>query len=61
MGSRYLSPKEVLEYRDWAFGDFFEGNERYFDLIRNKFGEQYVENIQKMIKKRLRRKLLENT
>lgn len=61
MGSRYLSPKEVLEYRDWAFGDFFDGNEKYFDLIRNKYGEQYVESIRKMIKKRLRRKLLENT
>lgn len=60
MGSKYLSPKEVLEFRDWAFNDFFTGNDAYFDLIRSKFGQQYVDSIQAMTQNKLRRKLLEN-
>lgn len=59
MGSKYLSPKEILEFRDWAFNDFFDGNDAYFDLIRSKFGKKYVEEIRKMTKNKLRRKLLE--
>lgn len=57
-GSKCLSPKEVLEFRDWAFVDFFKDNSEYFDLIETKFGSQYVESIRAMTNKRLRRKLL---
>lgn len=59
MGSKYLSPKEVLAYRDNAFCDFFKNNEKYYNLIRDKFGAQYVEKIESMMQKKLRRKLLE--
>lgn len=58
-GGKYLTPKEVLAFRDKAFNDFFEGNEKYFNLIRVKFGERYVESIKAMTKKKLKRKLLE--
>ena len=58
MGSKYLSPKEVLKYRDWAFNEFFRDNDKYFNLIRDKFGEQYVNIIKNMNQTKLRRKLL---
>ena len=58
MGSKYLSPAEVLQFRDHAFNAFFENNDRYYDLIREKFGQQYVDSIQNMLKTHLRRELL---
>lgn len=57
-GGKYLTPKEVLAFRDFAFNDFFEGNTRYFDMIGKKFGQQYVDSIKAMTKNRLRRKIL---
>lgn len=57
-GGKYLSPSEVLEYRDYAFNAFFDNNDKYFDLIDKKFGSQYVDEIKNMTKIRLRRKLL---
>ena len=57
-GGKYLTPKEVLEFRDYAFNAFFEGNNRYFDMISQKFGKKYADDIKKMTTKRLRRKLL---
>lgn len=57
-GGKYLSPKEVLAFRDHAFNAFFENNEAYFDLISKKFGQQYVGVIKNMTKNKLRRKLL---
>lgn len=59
-GGKYLTPKDVLAFRDNAFNEFFDGNEKYFNLIHEKFGEQYVQRIKAMTKNRLRRKLLEN-
>lgn len=58
MGSKYLSPQEVLEYRDWAFDEFFRENNEYFDLIRDKFGRYYADSIISMNKTKLKRKLL---
>lgn len=58
MGNEYLTPAEVLRYRDYAFNSFFENNGKYFELIRSKFGEQYVEFIKSMTKDKLKRKLL---
>lgn len=60
-GSKYLSPAQVLEYRDWAFHAFFEDNGRYFENIEQKFGKQAVASIQESTKGRLRRKLLEGS
>lgn len=58
-GSKYLTPAEVLKYRDYAFNAFFENNDRYFSNIEKKFGQQTVEEIKEMTKVKLRRKLLE--
>lgn len=58
-GGVYLSPKEVLAFRDSAFNRFFENNEAFFANIDAKFGNQYSESIKQMSKKKLRRKLLE--
>ena len=59
-GGKYLTPKEILAFRDYAFNAFFEGNDQYFDMIRRKFGQQYADNIREMTKNKLRRKLLED-
>ena len=59
-GGYFLTPREVLAFRDKAFCEFFEGNDRYFELIRTKFGQQYADRIKVMTKRRLRRKLLED-
>ncbi len=58
-GGTYLTPREVLGFRDYAFDAFFRDNDRYFELIRSTFGEQYVEKIKDMTQNKLRRKLLE--
>lgn len=58
-GGKYLTPQEVLAFRDYAFNAFFEDNEVYFDRIRAKFGQRYVDDIKKMTKNKLHRKLLQ--
>lgn len=58
-GTKYLSPTQVLEYRDWAFNAFFEGNSRFFENVQQKFGEGAVLEIKAMVKNKLKRKLLE--
>ncbi len=57
-GGGYLSPEDILRFRDNAFNEFFKNNDRYFGLIRQKFGEQYVNIIKDMTKTKLKRKLL---
>lgn len=57
-GSKYLSPEEVLRYRDWAFNAFFENNDAYFKLVESKFGIAAVERIKNMTQNKLKRKLL---
>ena len=52
-----LEAKEVLAFRDYAFHACFE-NPRYLSMIQNKFGDRAVDNIQRMTKIRLERKLL---
>ena len=59
-GGKYLTPKEVLAFRDYAFSAFFEGNGEYFQMIQQKFGQQYADSIREMTKNKLRRKLLED-
>ena len=56
--TKYLSGKEVLAFRDKAFNDFFENNERYFLMISEKFGDETVKNIRSMLNHKLRRKIL---
>lgn len=58
MATRYLSPKEVLAFRDKAFDEFFNDNDAYFDNIRNKFGEEPVKLVKGMLGHKLKRRLL---
>lgn len=53
-----LASRQVLEFRDFAFNDFFTNNEPYYEMIYNKFGQQAVDAIKDMAKGRLKRKLL---
>jgi len=57
--TKYLSPKEVLKFRDEAFLRYHSRNE-YLDMIVNKFGTETREHIMRMLAVPLRRKLLEN-
>jgi len=52
-----LTSAEVLKFRDYAFHVYFE-NPRFLNMIRSKFGEPAIENINRMTKIKLKRKLL---
>jgi len=54
-----ISAKEVLKFRDYAFNTFFT-NPKYLNMIEDKFGISARRHIEKMIKIKLKRKLLEN-
>lgn len=56
--TKYLTSVEVLRFRDEAYIKYFS-NEKYQKMIREKFGEEVLQEIQKNLTKRLRRKLLE--
>ena len=55
----YLSPTDVLRFRDEAFHRYFT-SARYLNMIETKFGREVVAHIQRMTKVRLKRRLLEN-
>lgn len=57
--TKFLTPKEVLAFRDWAFNAFFTDNPAYFQNIEQRFGVSTVLAIQNLIKSTLKRKLLE--
>jgi radical SAM superfamily enzyme YgiQ (UPF0313 family) len=57
MGTNYLSPREVLAFRDRAFVEYFSRPE-YLEMIRGKFGDRTVEHIKEMLKHKIRRRLL---
>jgi len=57
--TKYISGKDVLEFRDNAFQKYFNNNQ-YLDLVEKKFGLQHRENVKEMTKVKLRRKILEN-
>lgn len=58
--TKYLSPSEVLRFRDDAFLDYFT-NDNYLRSIREKFGNKAVSHINRMTSLNLKRKLLEHT
>jgi len=60
LSTNHLTAKDVLAFRDYAFNAFFENNDEYFQIMREKFGEKTVENIKSMLNKNLKRKLLES-
>ncbi len=52
-----LTPKQVLEFRDYFFDTFFK-NPRYLDMIEKRFGKIARQHIEEMTKIKLKRKLL---
>ncbi len=54
--TKSLSPKQVLEFRDYAFDAYFK-NPRYLDMIEKKFGKITRQHIEEMTKIKLKRKL----
>jgi radical SAM superfamily enzyme YgiQ (UPF0313 family) len=52
--TKYLTAKEVLRFRDSAFQQFFR-NDRYLNMIENKFGSKTLAHIDNMIHKRIGR------
>jgi radical SAM superfamily enzyme YgiQ (UPF0313 family) len=59
MGTRYLTPKEVLKFRDEAFINYY-GRSDYQRMIEKKFDPETKEHIIRMLKIPLKRKLLES-
>jgi anaerobic magnesium-protoporphyrin IX monomethyl ester cyclase len=57
MGTRYLTPERVLEFRDYAFNTYFTGIE-YLNMIEQNFGIETRDYIEKMTKIKMKRKLL---
>ena len=55
--TEFLTPEEVLEYRDQCFTDY-HSFEPFLNKIEKKFGIDAVENIKKMTKIKLKRKIL---
>ena len=55
--TEFLTPEEVLEYRDQCFTDYHL-YEPFLRKIENKFGIDAVENIKTMTKVKLKRKIL---
>lgn len=55
--TRYLSPDEILRFRDAAFHRYF-ANPAYLSMIEEKFGSQVREHLEAMSETRLKRKLL---
>ena len=52
--TRYLSPGEVLRFRDQAFDEYFNSLE-YLKMIEERFGPETVEHIRQMCSVKLRR------
>ena len=58
LDTKYISGKEVLRFRDYAFQTYFS-SEKYLRLVRNKFGEKCYNHMLTQPKVPLRRKILE--
>ena len=57
-GTRYLSPGDVLKFRDEAFIRY-HGRKEYLSMIEEKFGRDTKEHITRMLNTPLKRRLLE--
>ncbi|MFC1461942.1 B12-binding domain-containing radical SAM protein [Verrucomicrobiota bacterium] len=54
--TRFLSPKEVMKFRDEAFNTYFN-NTKYLDMIERKFGTKTRKHIEKMLQLGIERRL----
>jgi len=52
-----LSSAEILKFRDYAWENF-HSDSNYLDLLKNKFGNDAKDNVENMLKIKLKRKLL---
>jgi len=57
--TKYISAREVVEFRDNAFHEYFE-NPKYLNMLEEKFGKNVKEHMQEITKTRLKRKILGN-
>lgn len=57
LGTDYLTPAEVLKFRDEAF-NIYHSSPNFLSKIEKKFGHAAVENIKKMTSIKLKRKIL---
>jgi len=55
--TKYLSASDVLRFRDNAFYEYFSNND-YLCMIHNKFGIKFVNEIQDMLKIKIKRNIL---
>lgn len=55
--TKYISAKEVLNFRDNAFYKYFS-NKNYLNMIEDKFGEKVKSEIINMLKIKIKRKIL---
>ncbi len=56
--TRYLTPQEVLRFRDYAFYTYYK-NPLYLEKIEELFGKRVRKHIEKMVSIRIKRRLLE--
>ncbi len=59
MPTEFLTPAEVLEFRDKAFVTY-HSNPTFLARIQGKFGDKAVNNINKMLQITLKRKIIED-
>lgn len=55
--TKYLSAKEVLSFRDQAFQTYFS-SPNYLDMIKQKFGEDTIQQIKEMMSHKIERKFI---
>lgn len=59
LSTKYLNYKEVLTFRDNAFKSFFTDN-KYLKMMKEKFGNEVIEDINKMNKLKIKRNYVLN-
>ena len=59
MPTEYLTPAEILEFRDKAFITY-HSNPQFLERIERKYGEKAVKNIFDMLQVTLNRKIIED-
>ena len=60
LANQFCSAAEILEFRDNAFDTYFS-HQPYLDMVRDKFGQDVVDHLNRMAAIPLRRKLLEDS
>lgn len=56
--TKYLSPSEVLRFRDNAFYRYYT-NEKYLNMVKTKFGKKVESHIERMLNIKVERKILQ--